>query len=49
MEEGKAEGIIEAILFAGGREVRLNELMSGLELCSDEFINAVAQLSLKYE
>ena len=31
MEEGKAEGIIEAILFAAGREVRINELMSALE------------------
>ena len=49
MEIGKAEGIIEAILFAAGREVRINELMSALELSSDEIINAVAQLSLKYE
>lgn len=41
MEQDKLKGIIEAILFAAGREVKINELMSALELSSEEIINAV--------
>lgn len=49
MNEEKAEGIIEAILFAAGREVKIKELMSTLEVSSDEIISTVARISEKYE
>lgn len=49
MEQNKLKGIIEAILFAAGREVKINELMSALELSSEEIINAVNSLKLDYE
>ena len=49
MEQKKAEGIIEAILFAAGREVKINELMSALELSSEEIISAVESLKKDYE
>ena len=49
MEKDKIKGIIEAILFAAGREVKINELMSALELSSEEIINAVNSLKLDYE
>ena len=48
MNEEKAEGIIEAILFAAGREVKIKELMSTLEVSSDEIISTVARISEKY-
>src|SRR5699024_5695827 len=40
---------IEAILFAAGREVKIVELMSALELSSEEIINAVESMKLDYE
>ena len=49
METNKAKGIIEAILFAAGREVKINELMSALELSSDEIIGLVDSMKLEYE
>lgn len=49
MEQKKAEGIIEAILFAAGREVKINELMFALELSSEEIISAVESLKKDYE
>ena len=49
METGKAKSIIESILFAAGREVRVNELMSALELGSDEIINLVENMKIEYE
>ena len=49
MEQNKIKGIIEAILFAAGREVKINELMSVLELSSDEIISSVESLKLDYE
>lgn len=49
MNEEKAQGIIEAILFAAGREVKIKELMSALEVSSDEIISTVARISEKYE
>ena len=48
MELEKAKGIIEAILFAAGREVRINELMSALELSSEEIIKAINSLKSDY-
>ena len=49
MEEDKIKGIIESILFAAGREVRITELMSALELSSDEVIKAVNGLKQSYK
>ncbi len=48
MELNEKKGIIEAILFAAGREVKINELMSALELSSAEVIQAVESLKLDY-
>ena len=49
MKEDKIKGIIESILFAAGREVRITELMSALELSSDEVIKAVNGLKQSYK
>lgn len=49
MNEDKVKGIIESILFAAGREVRITELMSALELSSDEVIKAVNGLKQSYK
>lgn len=49
MNQDKVKGIIEAILFAAGREVKINELMSALELSSNEIIQAVESLKEDYE
>ena len=38
MEIEKTKGIIEAILFAAGREVTKNELMLDLEISQEELI-----------
>ncbi len=49
MEKQKAKSIIESILFAAGREVRINELMSALEMSSEEVIGLVENMKLEYE
>lgn len=49
MEANKAKGIIESILFAAGREVKINELMAALELSSDEIMNLVENMKIEYE
>ena len=49
MEIKKAKGIIESILFAAGREVKISELMSALEASSDEVISAVNNLKDEYK
>lgn len=49
MELEKAKGIIEAILFAAGREVKISELMSALELSSEEVIKAINSLKNEYQ
>lgn len=49
MEIEKSKAIIEAILFACGREVKVNELMSALELGSEDVINIVESLKADYE
>lgn len=49
MEQGKIKGIIESILFAAGREVIINELMSALELSSEEIIKAIDSLKEDYD
>ena len=48
METNQAKGIIEAILFAAGREVKVSELMSALELSSDEIIAIVESMKADY-
>lgn len=49
MEIEKAKAIIEAILFACGREVKVNELMSTLELSGEDVLNIVESLKVDYE
>lgn len=49
MEIEKAKAIIEAILFACGREVKVNELMSALELSGEDVLNIIESLKADYE
>ena len=49
MDKNKLKGIIEAILFAAGWEVKLNELMSALELSQDEVVELIESMKLQYE
>lgn len=49
MEIEKAKAIIEAILFACGREVKVNELMSALELRGEDVLNIIESLKADYE
>lgn len=49
MEINKSKGIIEAILFAAGREVKITELMSALEVSSEEIITIVNNLKQDYQ
>ena len=49
MEIEKSKAIIEAILFAAGRDVKINELISALELGRDEIITIVESLKNDYE
>lgn len=49
MEINKSKGIIEAILFATGREVKITELMSALELSSEEIITIVENMKADYK
>ncbi len=48
MEISKQKAIIEAILFAAGREVKINELMAVLELSSDEIIERINLMNIDY-
>ena len=48
MEIKKAKGIIESILFAAGREVKINELMSALEASSEEIITIIENIKQDY-
>lgn len=49
MEIEKAKGMIEAILFAAGREVKIGELMSALEASSEEIITIVESMKTDYK
>ena len=49
MEIEKAKGIIEAILFACGREVNIKELMSALELGSEDVISILESMREEYK
>ena len=49
MEIEKSKAIIESILFACGREVKINELMSALELNGEDILNIIESLKADYE
>lgn len=49
MEIDRAKAIIESILFACGREVKITELMSALELSSKEVIEIIDAMKLDYK
>ena len=49
MEIEKAKAIIEAILFACGREVEAKELMSALELSSEDLMAIIESMKEDYE
>ena len=49
MEIEKAKAIIEAILFACGREVQIKELMSALELSSEDLFAIIEIMKQDYE
>ena len=48
MEIEKAKAIIEAILFACGREVEIKELMSALEMSSEEILKIIESMKQDY-
>ena len=49
MELSKQKAIVEAVLFASGREVKIQELMSILELSSEDVINIVNIINMDYK
>ena len=49
MEINKSKGVIEAILFAAGREVKITELMSALEASLEEVITLVESMKEDYK
>ncbi|MCI9016040.1 MAG: SMC-Scp complex subunit ScpB [Clostridia bacterium] len=49
MDIQKIKSIIEAILFAAGREVKINELVSAIEINKEEIINIISKMTLEYE
>ena len=48
MEKEKIKGIIEAMLFAAGRAVTINELVINLELSNEEIQKAITQMQEEY-
>ena len=49
MEQSKIKGILEAILFAAGREVKIKEIMSAMEISEEEAMTAIETLRKEYE
>lgn len=49
MEIEKIKSIIEAILFAAGRVVKINEFVSALEINSQDVINIIEKMRQEYE
>ena len=49
MDKEKIKGIIEAILFSTGRVVKIKELMTILEMSSDDVIKYVGELEEEYK
>jgi segregation and condensation protein B len=49
MEINKAKGIIEAILFAAGREVKVNEFVANLEINAEDVVNIIENMRQEFE
>ena len=49
MDRDKIKGVIEAILFASGRVVKINELMTILEINADEITDIIEEMKSDYE
>lgn len=49
MEIEKAKAIIEAILFAAGRDVKITEFMTSLELGKQEIISIIENMKNEYQ
>lgn len=49
MELEKQKAIVEAILFAAGRTIKINELMAILEVSSDEIISIIGCMQEEYK
>jgi len=49
MEIEKSKAIIESILFAAGRDVKITEFMSVLELSQEDIINLIDNLKSEYK
>ena len=49
MKKNKIKGIIEAILFSAGRIVKIRELITILEITSDEIIKAINEMQEEYK
>lgn len=49
MDRDKIKGVIEAILFASGRIVKVSELISILEINSDEITDIIEEMKSDYE
>ena len=49
MEIEKNKAIIEAILYSAGREVKMTELMSALELGANEIANIIESMKEDYK
>ena len=49
MDREKTKGIIEAILFASGRVVKVNELINILEISFDEISKIISEMKMEYE
>lgn len=49
MDENKIESAIESILFAAGREVKIDELTLALEVSKDEIEKAIVNIQKRYE
>lgn len=49
MEIEKTKSIIEAILFACGREVKINELVTALEIDATDIVNIIENMKKEFE
>ena len=49
MELEKKKAVIEAILFAAGRQIKISEFMAILEISSDEVISIINEMKNEYE
>ena len=49
MDLNKAQSIIEAMLFASGREITIKEIMNVLEIGSEDIEKIMQNMKLKYD